>query len=105
MVLGADLLLEQRGGVGDRLVGNLQRIGDFGDLVAAAQQPKNFQLARCHLGRRICVNASSIFTVLSDANSDRQPARTTAWSSTIRTFVADLSDFCIIQPLAGKILR
>ena len=37
MVLGAELLLEQRGGVGHRLVGNFQRIGDFDDLVAAAQ--------------------------------------------------------------------
>src|SRR6185436_18683612 len=27
MILGAELLLEQRGGVGHRLVGNLQRIG------------------------------------------------------------------------------
>ena len=37
MILGAELLLEQRGGIGHRLVGNLQRIGDFDDLVAAAQ--------------------------------------------------------------------
>ena len=37
VILGAELLLEQRGGVGHRLVGNLQRIGDFDDLVAAAQ--------------------------------------------------------------------
>ena len=37
MILGAELLLEQRGGVGHRLVGNLQRIGDFDDLVATAQ--------------------------------------------------------------------
>ena len=37
MILGAELLLEQRGGVGHRLVGNLQRIGDFDDLVAAAR--------------------------------------------------------------------
>jgi hypothetical protein len=36
MILGAELLLEQRGGVGHRLVGNLERIGDFDDLVAAA---------------------------------------------------------------------
>ena len=40
--------------------------------------------------------ASSIFTVLSDANNDRQPDRTTGWSSTIRTLVADLAEFCII---------
>ena len=39
--------------------------------------------------------ASSIFTVLSDANNDRQPDRTTGWSSTIKTLVADLVDFCI----------
>jgi hypothetical protein len=44
------------------------------------------------------VGASSIFTVLSDANSDRQPDRTTGWSSTIKTFVADLPEFRIIQP-------
>ena len=37
VILGAELLLEQRSGVCDRLVGNLQRIGDFDDLVAAAQ--------------------------------------------------------------------
>ena len=37
MVLGAELLLEQGRGIGDGLVGNLQRIGDFDDLVAAAQ--------------------------------------------------------------------
>jgi hypothetical protein len=37
MVLGAEFLLEQGRGVGDGLVGNLQRIGDFDDLVATAQ--------------------------------------------------------------------
>ena len=42
MILGAELLLEQRGGVGHRLVGNLQRIGDFDDLVTAAKQPQDF---------------------------------------------------------------
>ena len=41
--------------------------------------------------------ASSIFTVLSDANNDRQPDRTTGWSSTIRTLVVDLAEFCIIE--------
>src|SRR3954467_15205475 len=70
-----------------------------------APAAEEFPARALSLGTPDCVNASSIFTVLSDANSDRQPARTTAWSSTIRTFVADLSDFCIIQPLAGKILR
>jgi hypothetical protein len=40
--------------------------------------------------------ASSIFTVLSDANNDRQPDRTTGWASTIRTLVADLAEFFII---------
>ena len=49
MVLGPEFLLEQGRGVGDGLVGNLQRIGDLDDLVAAAQQPQNFQLARRHL--------------------------------------------------------
>lgn len=37
MVLCAELLLQQRGGVGDGLVGDIKRIGDFGDLVAAAE--------------------------------------------------------------------
>jgi len=36
---------------------------------------------------------------LSDANSDRQPDRTTGWSSTINTLVADLVVFCIIHSL------
>ena len=49
MILGAELLLEQRGGVGYRLVGNLQRIGDFDDLVATAEQPQDFEFARRHL--------------------------------------------------------
>src|SRR5215207_453016 len=58
MILGAELLLQQRGGVGHRLVGNLQRIGDFDDLVAAAKQPQDFQLARRHLRRRIGLDRS-----------------------------------------------
>ena len=45
--------------------------------------------------------ASSIFTELSDANNDRQPDRTTGWSSTIRTLVADLAEFCIIEFPSG----
>jgi hypothetical protein len=38
---------------------------------------------------------------LSEANSERQPDKTTGWSSTINTFVADLAEFCIIHPLPG----
>ena len=37
MVLGPEFLLEQGSGVRYRFVRNLQRIGDFDDLVAAAQ--------------------------------------------------------------------
>src|SRR4051812_1981157 len=59
MVLGAELLLEQRGGVGHRLVGNLQRIGDFDDLVATAEQPQDFQFARSHLRCRIGLDRSA----------------------------------------------
>jgi hypothetical protein len=36
MIFGPELLLEQRGCVGDRLVGDAQGVGDFDDLVAAA---------------------------------------------------------------------
>ena len=46
MVLGAEFLLEQRGGVGDGLVGDAERVGDLDDLVAAAQQPQDLQLPR-----------------------------------------------------------
>src|SRR5215213_2878683 len=59
MILGAELLLEQRSGVCHRLVGNLQRIGDFDDLVAAAKQPQDFQLARRHLRGRIGLDRSA----------------------------------------------
>ncbi|TWI31814.1 hypothetical protein IQ15_00129 [Bradyrhizobium yuanmingense] len=49
MVLGAKLLLEQGRGVGDRLVGDAERLGDLDDLVAASEQAKNFELPRRHL--------------------------------------------------------
>lgn len=49
MILGPELLLEQRGRVGDRLVGDVEGVGDFDDLVAAAEQSQDFQLARTHL--------------------------------------------------------
>jgi len=41
--------------------------------------------------------ASSIFTEGSDANRERQPDRTTGWSSTINSLVFDLAVFCIIN--------
>ena len=48
MVLGAEFLLQQRGGVGHGLVGNIERVGDFDDFVAATQQTQDFQFARRH---------------------------------------------------------
>ena len=53
MILGAELLLQQRRRVGDRLVGNLQGVGDLDDLVAAAEQPQDFQLARRSFAKRV----------------------------------------------------
>ena len=42
VILRPELLLQQRRRVGHRLVGNFQRVGDLGDLVAAAEQPQDF---------------------------------------------------------------
>src|SRR3954469_21218573 len=58
VVLGADLLLEQRRGVRNGLVGDTERRSDLDDLVAPPQQPQDLQLARADLARRICLDRS-----------------------------------------------
>jgi len=60
--------------------------------------PDSYREGNCS---KIYSVASSIFTVLSEANSDRHPDRTTGWSSTINTFVADLLVFCINPSPSG----
>ena len=52
MVFGAKLLFQQRRCIGDRLVGDFEGVGYFGNLVSPRQKPQYFEFPRRHLRSR-----------------------------------------------------